>query len=199
MPVVIPPSFLALARRGGGFATWLDRLPAPGSGAARGVAADAGRCAGPRSRRARGAGPLRWRPARRAQVGWPHWEAEHEHLALQHWGGEGAVRLLRADPPGGAPPRAPAPRGPGRPRGRRACEVVASLYRRLHVPAPPQLVTLSSCVRGGPTRWVRSRATRRCRAGWSSRRRPWGGRWPGRGHRRPAAAHRPALRERARR
>ena len=31
-----------------------------------------------------------------------------------------------------------------------ACEIVAGFYARLHVPAPPQLVTLSSCVR----RWV---------------------------------------------
>ncbi len=63
-----------------------------------------------------------------------------EHLALQRWGGDGAVRLLRADP------------------ARRAlllerlhqrdltevpvleaCEIVAALYPRLHVPALPQL------------------------------------------------------------
>ncbi|GGR54781.1 streptomycin 6-kinase [Nocardioides luteus] len=74
----------------------------------------------------------------------PHWEAEHEALALQTWGGRGVVRLLRADP-------------------RRfaillerlhtedlsglwdvqACEIVGGFYRRLHVPAPPQLRTLS--------------------------------------------------------
>jgi streptomycin 6-kinase len=79
------------------------------------------------------------------KVGWPHWEAEHEALALQTWGGRGAVRLLRADP-------------------KRfalllerlhtedlselwdvqACEIVAGFYRRLHVPAPPQLRTLSA-------------------------------------------------------
>lgn len=72
-------------------------------------------------------------------------EGAHEHLALQRWGGDGAVRLLRADP------------------GRRvlllerlhpqdltaigtlaACEVVASLYASLHVPAPPQLRTQTS-------------------------------------------------------
>ncbi|MEP9361406.1 aminoglycoside phosphotransferase family protein [Nocardioides sp. CN2-186] len=70
--------------------------------------------------------------------------AEHEHLALQHWHGNGAVELLRADP-------------------RRsvlllerlhpedltdhwdveACEIVGSLYARLHVPAVPQLPRLS--------------------------------------------------------
>ena len=50
---------------------------------------------------------LRARPARahrataRAamlKISFPHDEAEHEHLALQHWHGDGAVRLLRADP-----------------------------------------------------------------------------------------------------
>jgi streptomycin 6-kinase len=81
------------------------------------------------------------------KVGFPHEEAEHEHLALQHWHGNGAVRLLRADP------------------GRsamllerlhttdlteawdvEACEIVAGFYARLHVPAPPQLRTLTSYV-----------------------------------------------------
>ena len=149
MPVVIPPSFLALARRGGGFATWLDRLPAlaaelleewqltPDGAPAHGHVALVV--------------PVRSAGGRPAalKVGWPHWEAEHEHLALQHWGGEGAVRLLRADP------RRAAlllerlhPEDLGVLADVEACEVVASLYRRLHVPAPPQLVTLSSCVRG---------------------------------------------------
>ncbi len=81
------------------------------------------------------------------KVGFPHEEAEHEHLALQHWHGNGAVRLLRADP------------------GRsamllerlhttdltevwdvEACEIIAGFYARLHVPAPPQLRTLTSYV-----------------------------------------------------
>jgi len=78
-------------------------------------------------------------------------ESEHEGLALQRWGGRGAVRMVRADP------------------GRRAlllerlhptdlselwdieaCEVVAGLWRDLHVPAMPQLRSLSSYVE----RWV---------------------------------------------
>jgi streptomycin 6-kinase len=78
-------------------------------------------------------------------------ESEHEHLALQRWRGRGAVRLVRADP------------------GRRAlllerlerrdltehwdveaCEVVAGLYRLLHIAAPPQLRTVTSYVE----RWV---------------------------------------------
>ncbi|CAM3999949.1 aminoglycoside phosphotransferase family protein [Janibacter anophelis] len=32
------------------------------------------------------------------KLGWPHREADHEHLALRTWDGRGAVRLLRADP-----------------------------------------------------------------------------------------------------
>ncbi len=74
-------------------------------------------------------------------------ESEHEALALQTWQGNGTVRLLRADP-----------------RRRalllerllaedlsdqwdlRACEVVGELYGRLHVPAPPQLRTVTSYV-----------------------------------------------------
>lgn len=81
----------------------------------------------------------------------PDEESEHEHLALQHWHGGGAVRLLRADP-------------------RRfalllerlhdldlrdhwdleACEVVGGLYARLHRPSPPQLRPLSGTV----ARWT---------------------------------------------
>ncbi|MEV3901768.1 aminoglycoside phosphotransferase family protein [Mycobacterium sp. NPDC050551] len=70
--------------------------------------------------------------------------AEHAHLVLRRWNGDGAARLLRADP------------------HRRAvllerlhaqslvslddtaaCEAVARLYRRLHVPAMPQLRSLT--------------------------------------------------------
>lgn len=85
------------------------------------------------------------------KVGFPHEEAEHEHLALQHWHGNGAVRLLRADPHRSALLLE---------RLHRedltdlwdveACEVVAGLYRRLHVPAPPQLRPLTDPVR----RWT---------------------------------------------
>jgi streptomycin 6-kinase len=74
-------------------------------------------------------------------------ESQHEHLALQHWAGRGTVRLLRAYP------------------HRRAlllerlhqetladlwdleaCEVVAGLYGRIHVPALPQLQPLTAYV-----------------------------------------------------
>ncbi len=78
-------------------------------------------------------------------------ESLHESLALQHWHGDGVVRLLRADP------------------HRRAlllerlhrrdltglwdveaCEIVAGLYQRIHRPAFPQLATVTSYVE----RWL---------------------------------------------
>jgi streptomycin 6-kinase len=78
-------------------------------------------------------------------------ESEHEALALQHWHGDGAVRLLRADP------RRRAlllerlePRDLTGMWDLEACEVVADLYPRLHRPALPQLRTLTSYV----ARWL---------------------------------------------
>ena len=74
-------------------------------------------------------------------------ESLHESLALQHWAGDGAVRLLRADP---------SRRALLLERLHRedlsslwdveACEVVGSLYDRLHRPALPQLRTVTSYV-----------------------------------------------------
>ena len=71
--------------------------------------------------------------------------APGEHLVLRRWGGQAAARLLRADP---------RRRALLVERLRQvsletipdtdACEVVAGLYRRLHVPAMPQLPTLST-------------------------------------------------------
>jgi streptomycin 6-kinase len=83
------------------------------------------------------------------KLGFPDDESEHEALALQRWGGDGAVRLLSADPHrralllerlhttdlSGVPVLD-------------ACEVVAERYARLHVPAPPQLRPLTSYIRG---------------------------------------------------
>lgn len=80
------------------------------------------------------------------KVGWPHWEAEHEHLALRAWAGEGTVRLLRADPRRSALLLERAEPGHdlhALPVGE-ACEVVAGLYPRLHRPALPQLERLST-------------------------------------------------------
>lgn len=81
------------------------------------------------------------------KVGWPHPEAEHEHLALQHWHGNGAVRLLRADPGRSAMLLERLhPTDLTESWDVEACEIVGGLYGRLHVPAVPQLRTLSSYV-----------------------------------------------------
>ncbi len=74
-------------------------------------------------------------------------ESEHEHLALQRWRGRGAVRLLRADPGHRALLLEPLDRQDlGDHWDVEACEVVAGLYRLLHVAALPQLRTVTSYV-----------------------------------------------------
>lgn len=79
------------------------------------------------------------------KVSWPHREAEHEALALQRWGGRGAVRLLRADPHRWALLLDRLHReNLTELWDVQACEIVGGLYGRLHVPAPPQLRTLSA-------------------------------------------------------
>jgi streptomycin 6-kinase len=78
-------------------------------------------------------------------------ESEHEGLALQRWGGRGAVRLLRADPRRRALLLEWAD-GPDLSDAWdvEACEVVGGLYGDLHVPAAPQLRTVTSYV----DRWL---------------------------------------------
>jgi len=72
-------------------------------------------------------------------------ETTHEHLVLRRWGGSGAVRLLSADPPHRAVLlERLRPESLESVSDVEACEVVAGLYRRLHVPAMPQLRTLTS-------------------------------------------------------
>ncbi|HEX4470361.1 MAG TPA: aminoglycoside phosphotransferase family protein [Nocardioides sp.] len=78
-------------------------------------------------------------------------ESLHEAVTLQHWQGNGTVRLLRADP---------IRRAMLLERLERrdltevwdleACEIVAALYPRLHQPALPQLATVTSFVE----RWL---------------------------------------------
>ena len=83
------------------------------------------------------------------KVGFPDDESEHEHLALQHWHGHGAVELLRADPRRRAmllERLEPLDLSDG--WDVEACEVVGGLYGALHVPAPPQLRALTSYVAG---------------------------------------------------
>lgn len=86
-------------------------------------------------------------PAREPAVvkfGWPHPEAEHEHLALRAWQGRAVVRLIRADPRRAVMLLERAGPADLTTLGTlQACEVVASLYADLHLPAMPQLRLLS--------------------------------------------------------
>ncbi|MET0702702.1 MAG: aminoglycoside phosphotransferase family protein [Mycobacterium sp.] len=78
-------------------------------------------------------------------------ESEHEHLVLRRWAGDGAARLLRADPHHRALLlERLRPESLDTLSDIEACEIVAGLYRRLHVPALPQLRTLTSSVE----RWI---------------------------------------------
>jgi len=142
---LVPPSLQAYAARGSSWASWLDRLP----GVVRGLLDDWELVVDGASLHGNAALVVpvltAGRDAAVLKVSWPHWEAEHEALALQHWRGDGAVRLLRADPHRWALLLQ---------RLRQqdltdlwdleACEVVGRLYGRLHIPAPPQLRTLSA-------------------------------------------------------
>jgi streptomycin 6-kinase len=86
------------------------------------------------------------------KISGPDAESEHEHLVLRRWGGNGAVRLLSADPPHRA--LLLERLHPATLRGVpdiEACDVVAHLYGRLHVPAMPQLRALGTEVEG----WTR--------------------------------------------
>ena len=146
-PLRIPDGVLGMARRGPVWATWVDALPR--------LVADVveewrltvdgpamhGYCAI--------VVPVRTSGRRPAvlKVGFPDEESEHEHLALQHWHGNGAVELLRADPHRRAMLLERLhPEDMTDLWDVEACEVVAGLYGRLHVSAPPQLRTLTSSV-----------------------------------------------------
>ncbi len=147
LPFDVPAGLRAQAALGDDWAVWLDRLPRLVTE----VADDweltfdgeptHGFCAL--------VVPVRTVSGRPAvlKVGFPDDESEHEHLALQHWHGNGAVSLLRADPHRYALLLERLHREDLTDLGDlEACEVVAGLYGRLHVPAPPQLRTLTSYV-----------------------------------------------------
>ncbi|MBN9607769.1 MAG: aminoglycoside resistance protein [Actinobacteria bacterium] len=89
------------------------------------------------------------------KVGWPHPESAHEHIALRLWAGDGAVRLLRADPARGALLLERAgPEDLTSVDPLAACEIIARLYPRLHRPATAQLTRLSDL----SARWSRELA-----------------------------------------
>lgn len=143
--IELPDGLLAQARLGPDWAAWLDDLPRRAGSVVRdwGLSLDGpathGYCSLVLPVRTAAGGPA----VLKLHV--PDEESEHEHLALRHWGGDGAVRLLRADPTRwalllerlsatdlGAVPALD------------ACEIVANLYPRLHRPAFPQLRPLTA-------------------------------------------------------
>ncbi|HZJ03880.1 MAG TPA: aminoglycoside phosphotransferase family protein [Nocardioidaceae bacterium] len=143
----LPDGVLGMARRSPDWADWVDRLPALLDGLLEEwqLSIDGWMMHGFVALVV----PVRSPGGRAAvlKVSFPDDESEHEHLALQHWGGTGAVRLLRADPHQRAmllerlhPERLDAT------GDLEACEIVAGLYGLLHVPALPQLRLLTSYV-----------------------------------------------------
>lgn len=150
MRLDLPPAFLAFADRSPAWARWLDALPrlvgdlvaewqlAPDGAVSTGENAVVL--------------PVRTGTGEPAalKVGWPHPESRHEHLALRAWDGEGAVRLLRADPHRSALllERADAGHDLHTVDVVEACEVVAGLYGRLHRTPVPQLDRLSGLAAG---------------------------------------------------
>ncbi|WP_151526649.1 aminoglycoside phosphotransferase family protein [Serinicoccus kebangsaanensis] len=78
------------------------------------------------------------------KVTWPHTEARHEHLALRAWDGQGAVRLLAAEPTSSALllERLDADRCLRDQPLLEACEVIGRLMTELDRPATPQLDTV---------------------------------------------------------
>ena len=144
MRLDLPAATAVLARRGPAWTGWLDRLPrlVDDVCAAWRLVPDGESRLGPAGLLLPVGSPS---GAALLEVGWPHPEARHEHLALRAWGGGGAAALLRADPhraallleradPGTDLTTVPVDE---------ACAVVAGLYRRLHRPPVPQLDRLS--------------------------------------------------------
>jgi streptomycin 6-kinase len=144
----LPDGVLGMASRGPEWARWVDRLPRRLDGLLQGweLAPDGwsmhGYCSVVVPVRTSDAQPAVLKVAFDVDE-----ESEHEPLVLRHWGGRGAVRLLRADPHRRAmllerlhqEDLTTVP-------DLEACEVVAALYPRLHLPALPQLLTVTSYV-----------------------------------------------------
>ncbi|MET0692288.1 MAG: aminoglycoside phosphotransferase family protein [Propionibacteriaceae bacterium] len=144
--LTLPAGFLAFASRSESWATWMAALPR----LIRDVLAEWSLTPDGeiRSGQTAVAVPVLTRDGERAMAkfGWPHPEAEHEHLALRAWAGRGAVRLLQADPRRSVLllERASADRDLTTVPVLEACEVVAGLYPLIHRRAIPQLDLLST-------------------------------------------------------
>ncbi len=143
----LPDGVLGMARRGPDWAGWVDRLPGLLEDLLEEwqLTTDGWMMHGFVALVA----PVRTTSNRPAvlKVSFPDEESEHEHLALQHWHGRGAVQLLRADPHRRAmllerlhPERLTEV------WDLEACEIVGALYAQLHVPALPQLRPLTDFV-----------------------------------------------------
>ncbi|MEV6415386.1 aminoglycoside phosphotransferase family protein [Kribbella sp. NPDC051718] len=151
MPVEIPAEFRKVGSRGPEWADWLDRLPKlVGELLAQWeLRVDGGSAYGECALVV----PVLAKDGTPAvlKVQFPHVEAETEHLALRAWDGNGAVKLLRADPRRFAlllerlQPRDLTTVG-----DLEACEIVAASYKKLHVAAGPQYRALSDEVK----RWI---------------------------------------------
>ncbi|MCW2786228.1 MAG: aminoglycoside resistance protein [Marmoricola sp.] len=151
--MTLPPAVLAMAGRGPAWADWVQQLPAA-------VETLLGEWELRRDGEAMSGYtaivvPVVTRTGLMAvlKVGFPDEESALEHLALTRWDGNGAVRLLRADPHRRALLLEHL-------RGSvslidawdiEACQVVAGLYRQLHLPAPNQFRRLSSALVGQVT------------------------------------------------
>jgi streptomycin 6-kinase len=143
----LPAAVRAMAERGTDWAAWVDRLPALTRDV---VTLWELRPDGPPTY-----GycslvlPVRTPDGTAAmlKIAFPDSESEHEHLALRRWSGNGAVKLLSADPHRRAVLLERLHRTDLTAlTDLQACHVVADLYRRIHVPAMPQLRTLASYV-----------------------------------------------------
>ncbi|KAA1398305.1 aminoglycoside resistance protein [Aeromicrobium ginsengisoli] len=146
MPFDLPPAFLAAASRSPEWAAWVDGVPRTVRDLLDewDLVVDGEPMHGWTSLVV----PVR-ADGRTAvlKVAWPYEECQHEILALQHWHGRGAVLMLRADPRRNAMLlERLSPRDLTQLPDIEACELIAGLYTRLHVAAPPQMLTLSSYI-----------------------------------------------------
>ena len=138
--IVLPDAVLAMAARGHEWQRWVDDLP-------RSVGSqlqewDLTADGAPQYGFCSIVLPVRAGDGESAmlKIAFPDDESEHEHLALRRWDGQGTVRLLRANPYRRAMllERLHA-RNLNDVWDLEACEIVAGLYGRIHVPALPQL------------------------------------------------------------
>ena len=151
MTIDIPAAVRAMAARGPDWQSWVDGLPAvAGDLMAQWRLRDDG---APTHGHCALVVPVRTAENAPAmlKVGFPEDESEHEHLALRRWNGNGAARLLSADPHRRALLlERLQPADLTTVPDVEACRIVAGLYRRIHADPLPQVRPLSSYIR----RWT---------------------------------------------